>query len=1700
MRAGQNPGDKSTELSVRTQDLLEEASHDDAEDEDDDLSEQMSYDDHDTSGYDDTTNDGHASENGDGGSDVDLGLFEDGEIFGDEDAAEVSDDESIQQEDQSVASQDSTVRDIDAAPRSQVSAANEEEEEAPRDYRGNGAYGTLHDLIEVYGERNQISFSQYERSLRQLHAKWETVLEHSIFEHEQNFDSVERERQEMESHIQELRRAHANELEASKASVMEQSQKIILEEMKLNAHHELVACKSSEAVEAAIEEAVEETRREMSEDFEIALEGTKTAQEEMKARYEKLVKDTEVRVRDEVETNIERKYVAKIETFQETYEDLKSQLVDQTMQIQTLEMNAGPNKEAFELISKLEDEVKAYQTTTQETKICHKEQIAHLQSEKKALFDASAASIDQDTLAKAVEAAKTEVRNDMTDEFDIVLSGMKKAQTELSSRYAKLVKETEIRVRDEGADAKKEADRTAQAIQQQYDEVKAQVIDLYMQVEKLDSENSTKDDEISQLGVSLETSEHKVVELTTEVTSNISKIEKLESAVESKSSIIIQLGAELEAKISQHSTIIETKEALISNLKSTSEEYELRLQNLNNEKDEEIQRLNGNVALKLTLISQLETSAKEKNGEMKNLEDSIESMKAANGSETAELANRAELLEAEIQKKDAEALSQTVKIEKLETSMKEKNGEMKNLEDSIESMKATSGSETAELANRAELVEAEKLKKDAEAFSQTVKIDQLETSMKEREGQMKKLKDSIESTKATSGSETAELANRAELVEAEKLKKDAEAFSQTVKIDQLETSMKEREGQMKKLKDSIESTKATSGSETADLVNRAELLEAEIQKKDAEALSQTEKIDQLETSMKEREGEMKTLEDTIESMKATNGSETAELANRSELLEAEMQKKDADALSQIEKFEQLGEEILLLNKAVKKKDKLLQKNMAQKNTHIDELNVELEAKNEGIKELLNEMDSIGGNIEGLSADLGEKNELLETNAVLIKNLQKLVAEKEGVLVTNEEEIATLAEQITDLKERKGTNRAEVEKIEFDCEMKVQDVIDEHQDEMEELEVKVTELKVLLAQKEIQYQSSISELELKIKEQHKSEAEALKSSQAVDEELKIIEEKYNLEIHNLHKSAEEEKARSEAIVTGHEEKLEDAEVRFNEEIDSLKKNHQMEMAKLTNRHMKEIEESEKIANLVQQEKESHLKEIAALTRDQQEPTVSFDLHDSKSIQSENQSTSSSKRRAKRKIAPSEAPQSETITEQLPADPPFRRSDPAAVMLSPSNTLEDISEGKETPPGNVQTPEKVPFTKEEDVLVSPLTMTSPLAKVKKTNSMSRSTASLSRTPKRIPRTVETNARRAHSDRSGLDTGRSVRTLPARTSRSMRSTPSTPKTNSPAKSRPRESPITAHTISSRLRAAASPKRPSSSVTGSVTKSVRSTLKSGRKSSKKESSKSSSRSSSSSNRHGPTPPRVHHSDLESIQMQSREGLFPCEAPLPHFGEIKLIILNVPFTDERKKMAKALNIEIVNDPLTCTHAIVGDADNHIRRTAKLMAVLCITPYIMSSTWLDDCYKHRLIMGPSHHMLLNDYIAEKAYCFSMKKTVRDGNERRKEGGILNGWKIMLCSDVAGKKAPKESDLKMMVAASGGQWLESSNVPVPLEEDPIHVIVITSDPATLNQLEDEMARTAAENGAGFFTTGWLFDILMHQKISGIRRGRKSRAEV
>ena len=193
--------------------------------------------------------------------------------------------------------------------------------------------------------------------------------------------------------------------------------------------------------------------------------------------------------------------------------------------------------------------------------------------------------------------------------------------------------------------------------------------------------------------------------------------------------------------------------------------------------------------------------------------------------------------------------------------------------------------------------------------------------------------------------------------------------------------------------------------------------------------------------------------------------------------------------------------------------------------------------------------------------------------------------------------------------------------------------------------------------------------------------------------------------------------------------------------------------------------------------------------------------------------------------------------------------------------------------------------------------------------------------------------------------------------------------------------------------------------------------------------------------------------------------------------------------MTKILKIEMTDDPFEATHVIAGDSQHHLRRTSKLMTVLCLTSNVVKTEWLEDCFKKRSILSCSHY-LLHDPKAEKSYSFSMKQTLMEGRERRVDGGLLAGWKILVCDNVAGNKAPKEADFRTMIKAAGGSWLLSSNVPVSISEDPTHVIVITSDPALPSQLEDEKASIAAENGAGFFTTTWLFDCMMHQKVRNI----------
>jgi len=218
-----------------------------------------------------------------------------------------------------------------------------------------------------------------------------------------------------------------------------------------------------------------------------------------------------------------------------------------------------------------------------------------------------------------------------------------------------------------------------------------------------------------------------------------------------------------------------------------------------------------------------------------------------------------------------------------------------------------------------------------------------------------------------------------------------------------------------------------------------------------------------------------------------------------------------------------------------------------------------------------------------------------------------------------------------------------------------------------------------------------------------------------------------------------------------------------------------------------------------------------------------------------------------------------------------------------------------------------------------------------------------------------------------------------------------------------------------------------------------------------------------------------------------------PNDNDMRLMIINVPYTEKLKKMTKALKLEVVEDPLLATHVIAGDSSHPMRRTWKLMASLCVTSFILKAEWLEESFKGRTLLSFNRYLLLNDSVAEKAFKFSMKNTLREGNERRRDGGLLSDWSILLCDNVAGNKAPKEAELHTMIGAAGGKIIYKDDIPLPPANDPTHVIVITSDPALPGQLQDSNAQVAAENGAGFFTTSWLFDCMMHQKLFGIRRG-------
>eukprot|EP00978_Attheya_sp_CCMP212_P048377 scaffold512230_cov51-Attheya_sp.AAC.2 len=132
-------------------------------------------------------------------------------------------------------------------------------------------------------------------------------------------------------------------------------------------------------------------------------------------------------------------------------------------------------------------------------------------------------------------------------------------------------------------------------------------------------------------------------------------------------------------------------------------------------------------------------------------------------------------------------------------------------------------------------------------------------------------------------------------------------------------------------------------------------------------------------------------------------------------------------------------------------------------------------------------------------------------------------------------------------------------------------------------------------------------------------------------------------------------------------------------------------------------------------------------------------------------------------------------------------------------------------------------------------------------------------------------------------------------------------------------------------------------------------------------------------------------------------------------------------------------------------------------------------------------MSARKYLVLKDSVAEKKYRFSMKETILEGTRRRKEGGLLCKWVILFAGGVAGNGAPKREELELIVEAAGGKAIFQSDLPIRKEDDKMRVIVITSDPPSNVQIKNKDLQRITAEGAGSFTTTWLFDCITRQKL-------------
>eukprot|EP01082_Thalassiosira_pseudonana_P003977 g2967.t1 g2967 contig12:1169612-1173956(+) len=209
----------------------------------------------------------------------------------------------------------------------------------------------------------------------------------------------------------------------------------------------------------------------------------------------------------------------------------------------------------------------------------------------------------------------------------------------------------------------------------------------------------------------------------------------------------------------------------------------------------------------------------------------------------------------------------------------------------------------------------------------------------------------------------------------------------------------------------------------------------------------------------------------------------------------------------------------------------------------------------------------------------------------------------------------------------------------------------------------------------------------------------------------------------------------------------------------------------------------------------------------------------------------------------------------------------------------------------------------------------------------------------------------------------------------------------------------------------------------------------------------------------------------------------------VRVIFTGIAATAKHKKMLDSIGAKLVDsleEAPTATHVIASDGKTKLRRTPKLMICICKVSKILSIEWLEKSFAAQRVLDTDNFLLLGDKEAEKAYNFSMKETLVNGEVARENGGVLGGWSVFVCPGVAGNKAPSTQEFNLILKAAGATVLKSLSKSDT--SDPTKTIVITSEPSTKAQLSVCGVERVSKLGAKIFPAPWLFHTIITQKLS------------